>query len=150
MVAGNSSVADDVELVEFHDAVIERVEMTRHGDVCIEFSHLPVYRRETPNSCGVWSFHAELRLVGIESFTAEGRTPNDEAESLYAAKLIGKDGSAVEMNALLRVENIALGSLELAWALGGAQVVFRGGTMNLKLLEPLERVETWIDEEHTG
>lgn len=137
---------DDVELVEFHDATGERVAMTRQGNACIEFSHLPVYRRETPGTCGVWSFRAELQVAGVESFALHGSTPRDEAESLDDLAVIGSDGRRVDPTALLRTGSLTLGSIELTWALSGATATFRGGTVSLLLLQPLERVETWTGD----
>jgi hypothetical protein len=145
MVVGTAPALDDVELIEFHDAVVERVEMTRSGTVRIEFSHLPVYRRETPDTCGVWSFHAELRLVGIESFNASGITPRHEADSLEDLEVLGSDGRRLDPTALLKGGSRVV-AVELTWALSGATAVFRGGSLALTLLEPLRRVETWTGE----
>lgn len=150
MVTSGSAVLHDVALVEFHDAVVERVEVTRTGNVCVEFSHLAIYRRESVDTFGVWSFRAEFRLAGVEAFAADGATPGDEADTLEDARVLGSDGNPIDSAALGRGESFALGELELRWALSGARVAFRGGTISLKLLEQLERIEAWTGELKPG
>jgi hypothetical protein len=143
MVGYGASARPDVELVAFHDAVVERVEVTNAGNVHITFSHLPVYRRETPDTCGVWSFRAELRLKGVESFEAAGVPPADDAESIEDIHVVGPDGARLPAGVLERGEMFALGSVEIIWALSGTRATFCGGQLWLRLLEPIERVETW-------
>ena len=133
-----------MKVIEFHDAIVESFEITRQGTACVKFSHLPIYRRETHDTCGVWSFHAELWLIGIETFMAEGITPRDEADSLNDLVIVGPDGGRLDPTSLLRGDKILLGSIKLTWALSGATVVFRGGSVSLLLLEPSERVESCL------
>ena len=40
MVTGEPAVWSDIELVELHDGVVERLEITREGNVRIELPHL--------------------------------------------------------------------------------------------------------------
>lgn len=45
---------NDIEVIEFHDAVVERIELTRSGNVRVELSHLPAIgeRRSTRSASG--------------------------------------------------------------------------------------------------
>ncbi|MDB4943119.1 MAG: hypothetical protein JWP97_2653 [Labilithrix sp.] len=142
-MTSSSRYPDDVLLVELHDAIVERFEMTRKGDARIELAHLAVYLRETGETCGVWSFRAELSFVGLESFDLHGSPPRDEADSVFECELRGSDGAFIDPAALLRDVACELGTAHMTWALSDATITLRGGAVSLRLLERLERVETW-------
>jgi len=57
--------------VEFHDARFTKFELTPSGDIVVEFSHLPVYQKETEEHYTIWSYQAVLRLSRVSNLSMD-------------------------------------------------------------------------------
>jgi hypothetical protein len=127
--------------IEFHDAEVEGIELRTAGLVILVFAHLPVYLREGPGRCGVWSMRARLECAEVTRIDIDGGTIPAGLVS-EATFEDGRTRVAIDPTALL--DGVAVAVMRLVWAPSGGLLV---GAMKMRLkLGDGERFETYEGE----
>jgi len=133
----------DIEIIEMHDARISNVSIDMSGSVRIAFSHIAVYLRETPETCGVWSFTASLVATGVRKAHLECALPVIAEDSVNDGVLMDADGNEFDVVRLLDGgDNL---QLDITWCLPPNRFTCHAKTMKLELEKKQERIETWND-----
>jgi hypothetical protein len=130
----------DFELIEFHDADLQRMtlEATR---IVLEFSNFSVYVRETDSTQGIWLHDARLVAGSVTEIELKSRLGlGDEADSIYSASFSSL-GQLIETSVLVR------GAVDcectFQWAISGTALRFRASSVELQIGQRIRRLGTW-------
>lgn len=129
----------EIACVEFHDARVREMQFGPGRDCVMRFSHLPVYHERGSGLYDVWSYRAEVLLLGVVGIEMQGHWSLDEC--IIEAELKTADGAV----ARLAAATLDVGTFCFRF-FGAAPVVFRLSAMQLGAVDPLEKVEEWSGE----
>ena len=129
------------DYVEFHDGVVERITLAADR-IDIEFSHLPLYKEEAPNTFGVWAAKATLSAAGIRSLAIIGAVAR-EHDSISAGD-VSRGGDELADVDVLR--SVADGTIELLFSQSAARLHCRASTVSLVIRDAGERFDSYTDE----
>ncbi len=130
-----------IESVEFHDATLESIELSKER-ATLRFSDLFGLVREDPTTAGVWSFRATLALKA--PYRAEGAI--DPASFNVIAVVDGGvvDSSGREVTlGELAAGKTAAGKVRLVFGDSATRIDVTAAEISLVLEGPVERVQTW-------
>jgi len=110
--------ADPIDIIEFHDATIERVERRSATEVAIVFDHLYVCIRSKSDHAG-WSYRAELVLSGVSRFEQLGDVPDpskrSETEMHYVPDGEVRDANGEEIDPIVLLDGAPAATFAMSY-----------------------------------
>ncbi len=109
------------------------------GSGFLSFTHICVFIEKSYERYDVWSYRADLLLQGIEQLSFDWIS--ESSDYVYDGSVIDNNGREIELVSAL--EWTPAKKIELSF-FSSTKLSLKVSHVQLKLMEPLEKLEEWI------